>query len=103
MKMMISGSVLACTLLAVFFLSHKEEQEKKKQANLTYYWWDFSGGGVLDQYDQSYYTLDDDQSPDCGTTTPTLVNCEIFAMKDAGNPNYPDMATVASRRYPQQK
>jgi hypothetical protein len=96
-----SASLLAYAIATYAFLS-PQNQEKKKQASFTYYWWDYFGSTFADQYDATFYTLDADQVPDCSPTI-SSINCEIYALKATGNPDYPDMTSIIARRYPQGK
>jgi hypothetical protein len=97
-KLVIITLVLACSaLMYAFSPSHK--QEKKKETKFTYYWWDYIGWTPIDQADKTQYIMDDDQVPDCSPVVKSI-NCEVYALKDSGNPDYPDLTTVIARRYP---
>src|ERR1044071_10409454 len=55
-------------------------------------WWDFNGDET-DQADPSWYSIDEDNFPDCTVST-GLVYCEIKAQPSFQNPEEPDLSTI---------
>jgi hypothetical protein len=63
----------------------------------TYLWWDFNGG-LLQQWNPAYYSIDDNQYPECFYAL-GLITCEIKALSQELAPNMPDLSNVISIRY----
>jgi hypothetical protein len=72
-------------------------KEKAKVKSGTYLWWDFNGG-LLQQWDPTYYTVDGNQWPECYYPL-GLIYCEIKALPLEFEPNLPDLSTIISVRY----
>jgi hypothetical protein len=85
-------SILA--VIAAIVISSFTTNNASKVSTLTngQRWWDFNGEET-DQADPSYYSIDEDNFPDC-VPTAGLVYCEIKALPSQWNPEEPDLSTI---------
>jgi hypothetical protein len=60
-------------------------------------WWNYNGEGQFDQCDPSYYSLDEDNFPDCPPVTGNTY-CEIKAKPSQWNEEEPDLTTINAYR-----
>jgi hypothetical protein len=65
-----------------------------------YKWWNFNGDSQFYQADPSYYSLDEDDFPDCPVVS-GLTYCEVKAKPSPWNGDEPDLSTVSSTRMKQ--
>jgi hypothetical protein len=89
------------SVTALFSFAPKAKQAKKLPT--TRVWWNFDGTTQLEMGYNWYYSLDDDNFPDC-PTTPTFIYCEILAYVDAeSDPEdpKPDLNTITNQRWKQ--
>lgn len=86
--------VFAALLLAVAFSAFTI-----KQGSQTAVWFDFSGTSAAQYSTLSLYTLDANNTPDCGTTDE--IRCEILAEPIVGGPNdgKPDLSTIEDETF----
>jgi hypothetical protein len=76
------------------------EKHVKQNPNTTSIWWDFNGTNSLQMGDNSKYTPDPNNSPDCVPVAGPLY-CEIFAQTDGdSDPDdpKPDLSTITNQR-----
>jgi len=81
--------VLALTASSFTTMKHTSSKQSKV---LLYHWYNFNGG-LLDQFDPSYYSLDDDGQPDCMPAV-GLVYCCIYALPNAYIDGAPNLQTI---------
>lgn len=62
-----------------------------------YIWYDFNGG-LLQMWDPDYYSIDDNQYPECYFGNGQIY-CEIKALPQEFDPEHPDLTTVVAARY----
>jgi hypothetical protein len=92
-------AVLSLTVLFSFVPKSKPT----KKLPLTRVWWNFDGTTQLEMQYNWYYSLDEDNWPDC-PATPTFIYCEIYAFVDANSDPEdpkPDLSTITNQRWKQ--
>ena len=69
---------------------------KTQNSAVVYQWW-YYNGGLLEQCDPYYYSIDYDNIPDCPIYF-GLIYCEILALPSEMDPNVPDLSTIVGSR-----
>jgi hypothetical protein len=95
-KYLICLMAVGLAIGASAFTSAKKSPVKAAKAG-TYYWWDFNGG-LLQQWNPDFYSIDDNQFPECYYMI-GLIYCEIKALPMQDDPYHPDLTTVVAQRY----
>lgn len=76
-------------------------QKRGFQKNdLTAIWWDFNGNTIAQMSNNTFFTPDPDNSPDCPPTSGTIY-CEVYAFTDENSdPDdpKPDLLTISNTR-----
>lgn len=90
---------LIAASVSLYAFSAREKHVKQK-SNTAYIWWDFNGTNTAQMSDNTRYTPDPDDSPDC---PPALgpIYCEIYAMTDENSDPEdpkPDLSTITNTR-----
>jgi len=70
---------------------------KKPKPTDNYLWFDFNGG-LLQMWDPNYYSVDNNQYPECYMGL-GLIYCEIKALPQEYDAEHPDLRNVVSIRY----
>lgn len=102
-KFLICLLAISLFIVATSFTGRNQTSVKKievknvKKDGGTYLWWDFNGG-LLEQWNPYYYSIDDNQYPECYYML-GLIYCEIKALPSYDDPSIPDLTTVQAQRY----
>jgi hypothetical protein len=92
-----SISVLA-VVVAIIASSYTSAVTKSNNTDPNgYHWWNYNGEGQFYQSDPSYYSLDEDEFPDCPVVS-GLTYCEVRAKSSPWNGDEPDLSTITSTR-----
>jgi hypothetical protein len=97
MKKYLIGLLAVILAIAVSSFATMKHTTTSKQSNaLIYHWYNFNGG-LLDQCDPAYYSLDDDNQPDCMPAI-GLVYCCVYALPNQYIDGAPNLQTILLSR-----
>jgi hypothetical protein len=74
--------------------------KKHAKPATSHVWWNFDGNSQLEMQYNQYYSLDDDNFPDCPPNI-SYIYCEIYAQQDSGSDPEdpkPDLSTITAYR-----
>lgn len=92
-KYVISLLAVLVVIAASSFTSGVFKSKGAGKAAMFGVWWDFHGTSTIFQSDPSYYSLDEDNFPDCPIVS-GLVYCEVRAYPSQWNSEEPDLSTI---------
>ena len=92
----LAAVVFALMTMTSAFTNHPVKKQPAKRFN-NYLWFDFNGG-LLQQCNPDYYTVDPNNFPDCPATL-GLIYCEVKALPLEEDNTKPDLTTVTQARF----
>lgn len=90
-------AVLVAIAASSFATGAIKTNDVKKKTVIGQKWWNYNGEGQFDQCDPGYYSLDEDNFPDCNPVS-GYVYCEIKAQPSQWNGSEPDLTTIIAYR-----
>lgn len=88
---------VALALTSSAFTGSPVKHKAPSSSRITYKWFDYNGG-LLQQCDPYYYTVDPNNFPDCPSIL-GLVYCEVKALPMEEDNTKPDLSTVIEARF----